>query len=284
MIKPFVFACRRVGAGAFVAAIALFVFATIAVTATGSRAAPERIDACKAYAVYAEAGSGDSGLAKGMQRVCAAVGSVPLTQACMTYHTRVSDPDFPPDDDLKLKLAVDCENSMPGGTVISATDTSHGGAVSPPIEVSTSGWDTNLACGTGLECWPEPNDPAPVPSGEIDVVTAGDQAAPDDADIQVRQCLRPNAVTVLSAVLSAGPRRTASRQRMRPCRTKPPRRRRPPPPRTCPLVPRYAIPIPVATTPNKAQRRRARQRHLRGSFCPIRQWQRRSLQPCRNPM
>ena len=187
MIKPFVSTGRRFWLRAALAVSPFLLIAGMASSTIAPVSAQERIDACEAYEVYVAAGSGDSGLAEGMQRVCEQVGPVALSQPCMTYYTRVTDTDFPPSNELKQHLAAACEDSMPGATYLSLKDgDASGGAcrdrecrepepvLMPEPLVDAPGWDAGLECGAGLECRPEPPDPDPVAPDEIDSVTADD--------------------------------------------------------------------------------------------------------------
>lgn len=187
MIKLFGSAGRRFWLRTALAVSPFLLIAGMASSTIAPVSAKERIDACEAHQVYVAAGSGDSGLAKGMQRVCEQVGPVALSQSCMTYYTRVTDKDFPPSDELKKRLASACEDSMPGATYLTlkeddrADGACHDGecrepepVLMPEPLVDVPGWDANLECGTGLECLPEPPDPDPVSPDEVDSVTAGD--------------------------------------------------------------------------------------------------------------
>ena len=180
MIKPFGSAGRRFWFRAALAVSPLLFFAGTASSTIAPVSAKERIDACEAHQVYVTAGSGDSGLAKGMKRVCERVGPVALSQACMTYYTRVTDTDFPPSDTLKKRLASACEDSMPGATHLTLKDVDEPEPVlMPEPAVGAPGWDSNPGCGTGLECLPPPPDPDPIAPDETGMVADDGPALTD---------------------------------------------------------------------------------------------------------
>lgn len=145
--------------------------------------AEDWIDPCEGYQMYVAIGGEESGPATALKRVCENIGPVVITQPCLVYYTRTTDTVFPPDDELKAKLAAECEGSMPGGTGFSICDHVD---CDPPAEPDapsgpcrdrecvgedlvlvpepsvTDGPPSDLQeCGNGLECRPEPDDPPP---------------------------------------------------------------------------------------------------------------------------
>ncbi len=150
--------------------------------------AEELIDPCDSYQGYVGMGSETSGMALSMKQVCDAIGPVKLTNACMTYFVRVTDKDTPPDEELKAKLAADCDDTMPGGS--NRWIKGDGASDAPAQDDAASATDLpitdlpdgqpptdTLECGAGLECRPEPDDPQPVDPDEVARVTAQDSGA-----------------------------------------------------------------------------------------------------------
>ncbi len=157
------------------------VLAALMLPMSGSARAEDRINPCEGYKVYVAMGSEDSGSATALKRVCDTIGPVTITQPCLVYYTRATDTVFPPDQELKAKLADECETSMPGGAglAIAAGDPGDPGAPGGPCrdrpcigedlvlvpepDLSNGVPPTDiLECGAGLECRPEPDEPTPV--------------------------------------------------------------------------------------------------------------------------
>ena len=139
---------------------------------TSPAAAQDRMDACQEYPIEEALGSL---LASGHKRVCAYLGPQLLTNACMTYYTLLTDPQFPLRDDTRARLAAECDASMAGGAGLPVCQNDTGclpgsDLITPPAAPPQVPPDTGTApggdaveCGVGLECRPEPDDlPEPV--------------------------------------------------------------------------------------------------------------------------
>lgn len=172
------------------AVLALPILAALALAMSTPARAEDRIDPCEGYQVYVAIGGEDSGPATALKRVCETIGPVTITQPCLVYYTRLTDTIFPPDDELRARLAGECEASMPGGTGLwtePADDPDAPGGpcrdrpcvgddpvlVPMPDPNATAPADL-LECGAGLECRPEPVDLPPAES---------DAAAPTNAQV-----------------------------------------------------------------------------------------------------
>ncbi len=152
------------------------ILALVLGVAAAPTVAEERMNACEMYQIENALGSL---LASGHKRVCDYLGAQLLTNACMTYYTRLTDQNFVPSEVALAKLAAECAASMPGGASLLTCAQGANCPVTGDIAVS-SGSNLGVAappqgamleCGAGLECRPEPDDLA-VP------LTADDAPAP----------------------------------------------------------------------------------------------------------
>ncbi|WP_372841583.1 hypothetical protein [Phaeovulum sp.] len=165
----------------------LLMTALILGVAAAPAVAEDRMNACEMYQIENALGSF---MASGHKQVCDHIGPQLLTNACMTYYTRLTSRNFPPSKEALAKLAAECEATMPGGASLQTCAEGancpaigdiavSSGSAEPMVDVLPPG--DMPECGTGLECRPEPDDLA-VPLTDDDApAPAAAQGAADAA-------------------------------------------------------------------------------------------------------
>ncbi len=212
MSTPFCAAARQI----HFTCVPVFLLAVLAAMfgISTSAFAVDRINPCEGYQSYVAIGGEDSAPAGALKRVCETIGPVIITQPCLVYYSRITDSYFPPDDELKAKLAAECEASMTGGTGLMICD---GAVCDPPADAEAPDGpcrdkpcvgdnqvmepepsvlepppSDTMECGNELECLPPSDDMlSPVDPDEIDKVTAGDRPPSDTLECSTGLECRP---------------------------------------------------------------------------------------------